>query len=70
MALNFIQGGSCCEVYYFEEGGRNISRPGSGVLIGDTIVAINGEEVGNVNRAAELLEKAGAGPVNCCSAGR
>ncbi len=50
--------------YYFDENGRNISPAReAGVLIGDTIVAINGEEANNVNRAAELLEKAGAGPV-------
>ena len=50
--------------YYFEEGGRNISPAReAGVLIGDTIVAINGEDVSNVNRAAELLEKAGGSPV-------
>lgn len=46
--------------YYFEERGGNISPAReAGVRIGDTIVSINGEEIGSVNRAAQLLEKAG-----------
>jgi stage IV sporulation protein B len=53
------QGVAVVGFYYFEEGGKSISPAReAGVRIGDTIIAINGEEAGDVNEAAGLLEKA------------
>ncbi len=58
------QGVAVVGFYYFEEEGRSLSPAReAGVRIGDTILSINGEETGDVNRAAQLLEQAGDGRV-------
>ncbi|MGB4563370.1 MAG: SpoIVB peptidase, partial [Dethiobacteria bacterium] len=50
--------------YYFNIQGRNRSPAReAGIRVGDTLLAINGEKVVDVNQAAEALEKAGAGEI-------
>ena len=46
--------------YFLADGGKNFSpAQEAGIKIGDTILSINGQPAEDVNRAAQLLERAG-----------
>ena len=57
----YSEGVTVVGYYFFESGGKSFSPAReAGIKIGDTILAINGQPVKDVNRAAQILERAGA----------